>query len=431
VLVRVERDRAFADLLLHAELRRADLDRRDRALATELTYGTLRLRGRIDFVLQHVLDRDLAKTDVRVRNLLRLGAYQILFSSGIRDAAAVSESVEMAKTGGLNRAAGLVNAVLRDVARRADSIRFPDLEEDPVAYLMHWASLPRWIAERWTDVFGRNEAAALAEASLGAPPRSVRVAASADVDAIALRLGGERCRFAPRGITGCHVDPVRDEGFERGEFVVQDEAAQLVPLLLGVAPGETVVDTCAAPGAKAMQVAEMVGPDGEVIALDVHPNRLSLVWREARRMGFANIRALERDSAQGFDLRGRQRFPRILVDAPCSGLGVLRRNPDARWRLSPEDLPRLVDLQLGLLRSAARYLDSGGALVYSVCSLDPEETEGVVTRFCEAEPDLRRDDPRPFLPEPARVLVDDRDALRTVPHRDGCDGFFAVRIVRP
>jgi 16S rRNA (cytosine967-C5)-methyltransferase len=430
VLVRVERDQAYADLALHAALRRANLERRDRALATELAYGTLRLRGRVDFVLQHVLDRDLTKTDLRLRNLLRLGTYQILFSAGIRNAAAVSESVELAKKVGLARAAGLVNAVLRQVAGKAPAIRFPSLEEDPLGYLTNWGSLPRWIAERWLETLGPLEAAALAEASLAPPPRTVRVVARASLEDAARRLGGRRCRYAARGLTELKVDPVHDPGFERGELAVQDEASQLVPLLLGAKPGDTVVDCCAAPGAKSCQIAELVGPSGEVIALDVRPNRLALVRREARRLGLANVRVLERDAIQGFDLRGLQRFSRILVDAPCTGLGVLRRNPDARWRLGPEEIPRLVERQLALLRSAARYLDTGGALVYSVCSVDPDETEGVVAKLLEAEPGLACDDPRPHLPEPARALVDGAGALRTLPHRHGCDGFYAVRLVR-
>jgi 16S rRNA (cytosine967-C5)-methyltransferase len=426
----VERDRAYADLALHAALRRSDLDRRDRALATELTYGSLRMRGRIDYMLQHVLDRDLEKVDLRVRNLLRLGCHQLLFCTGIRDAAAVSESVELAKSAGLGHAAGFVNAVLRQVSKKAESARFPDLEEDPVEYLMHWGSLPRWMAERWLQGFGGLEAAQLAEASLRSPPRTIRVSESADFDRVAKRLRGRPCRFAPRGLTQLRSDPVQDSGFRRGEFSVQDEASQLVPFLLGAESGDTVVDCCAAPGSKALQLAEQVGSTGEVIALDLHANRLGLIRRDARRLELSNLRVLQRDATQNFDLRGAQRFRRMLIDAPCSGVGVLRRNPDARWRLAPEDVTRLAELQLALLRSAVRYLDDEGVVVYSVCSVDPAETVGVVKTFLESEPALRQDDAAPWLPEPARELVDEEGALRCFPHHHGCDGFFAVRLVR-
>jgi 16S rRNA (cytosine967-C5)-methyltransferase len=431
VLCRVERDAAYADLALHALLREADLSRRDRAFATELAYGTLRLRGRIDAVLAQVLDRDLARLELGLRNLLRLGAYQILFLDGTRDAAAVSEAVSLARDAGFEEASRLVNAVLRQVTSRGRAVRFPSLDEDPVAHLTEAGSLPRWIAERWLDDLGPLEAAALAEASMRPPPRTVRACRGADPDALLRRLGGRRCAYAPRGLTALPADPVRDPGFERGEFVVQDEASQLVPLLLGAEEGDSVVDCCAAPGVKTVQLAEQVGPGGEVIALELHARRLGLIRRNVQRLGLGNVRGLERDVAKGFDLRGRQSFRRILVDAPCSGLGVLRRNPDARWRLEPEDLPRLAEQQGALLASAARYVEQpGGVLVYSVCSVDSEETSGVLRRFLETHPDFRVDDPGPVLPPAAGELVDAQGALRTFPHRHGCDAFFAVRLVR-
>jgi 16S rRNA (cytosine967-C5)-methyltransferase len=432
VLMRVERDRAFADLALHAALRNSELERRERALATELSYGTLRLRGRIDAVLRQCLDRDLAKLEPGVRNLLRLGTYQILCLSRIRNAAAVSETVELAKVKGLGRAAGLLNAVLRKVARRveANALAFPDPEQDPQDYLRDWGSLPAWLAERWLEQVGLKEAAALAEACTKAPPRTIRVSAHADREVVAERLRGRVCRFAPRGVTGMRVDPTLDPGFLQGEFTVQDEASQLIPLVLGVEPGDTVVDCCAAPGTKAVQLAEQVGPKGEVIALELHETRLGLIGRAARRLGLANLRILQRDAAKGFDLRGMLYFKRILVDAPCSGLGTLRRNPDARWRLKPEEIGRWAERGLAILTSAARYVEEDGVLVYSVCTHTPEETVTLITRFLETHPQFRLGDPRPHLPPAAAKLVDSEGALRTFPHRHGCDGFYAVRLVR-
>ena len=429
VLVRVDRDSAYADLALHAALREIDLGRRDRAFATELCYGGLRLRGRLDAALEKVLDRPLEHIELPLLNLLRLGAYQILFLGGVRSAAAVSESVELAKAAGLRRADGFVNAVLRSLVREADSISFPSLDEDPVGYLVQWGSLPEWLAERWLDQFGASEAAALAEACTKPPPRTIRVSEWADLEGVAKRLGGRRCRYAPRGLTGLRTDPVRDPGFERGEFSVQDEAAQLVPLLLGAGEGETVVDCCAAPGGKALQLAELVGAKGEVVALDSNPSRLGLIHRAAARLGLRNVRALERDASEGFDLRGQQHFKRILVDAPCSGLGVLRRNPDARWRIPGEDVVHSAGTQLAILSSAARYVEREGILVYSVCTTSPEETTGVISRFLELHPDFRVDDSRPELPPAAAELIDAEGVLRTFPHKHGCDAFYAVRLV--
>ena len=430
VLMRVERDRAFSDLALHTTLAALQLPRRERALATELCYGSLRLRGRLDSALAQVLDRPLEQVDLPVRNLLRLGAYQVLFLERVPPEVAVSESVELAKQIGAGSAAGFVNAVLRQLSRRREGLVFPDRDEDPLGYLVKWGSLPEWLAERWLDQLGSVEAAAMAEASTRPPPRSVRVLASADLDKLARQLKGRACRFAPRGLTRLGVDPVRQGGFRRGEFIVQDEAAQLVPLLLGAMPGDSVVDCCAAPGAKSVQLAEIVGPGGEVIALDSNRSRLRLIHANAERLGVRNLRILARDVTEGFDLSGKQRFPGILVDAPCSGLGVLRRNPDARWRVSRDDIPRSAERQLRILASASRYVGDGGALVYSVCTVTPEETTGVIFRFLAEHKDFRIDDPRPVLPEPAAELIDDSGALVTWPHRHDCDAFWAVRLVR-
>jgi 16S rRNA (cytosine967-C5)-methyltransferase len=432
VLERVERDRAFADLALHAELRARELARRDRAFATELVYGTLRLRGRIDAALEQVLERPLRKLEPPLRQLVRLGAYQLLCLPGARAAAAVDESVKLAKGGDLARASGLVNAVLRRLARAIESgeLRFPALADDPLGHLCQWLSLPAWLAERWLAELGPGAAAALAETCLGPPPRTVRVAAHADRDALAAQLRGQPTRFAPRGITGLARDPVREPAFERGELSVQDEASQLVPLLLGVPEGGVAVDCCAAPGAKTAQLAELVGPRGEVIALELHASRLSLIHRTLERTGLRNVRVLQRDVRQGFDLQGRLQYDHLLVDAPCTGLGTLRRNPDARWRLAPGDVERAAETQLAILASVARYTGPGGVVVYSVCTHTPEETSQVVERFLAQHPDFRLDDPRRVLPPAAEKLVDSDLALRTWPHLHGCDGFFAVRLVK-
>ncbi len=432
VLERVERDRAFADLALHAALRDSTLGRRDRALATELCYGTLRLRGRLDAALAMSVDRSLGRVEPRVLSLLRLGAYQILQLRGPRNASAVDESVKLARSRGLERAAGFVNAVLRALARRAEAgdLAYPDPSLDPAGYLRDWGSLPEWLADRWLSQFGLAEATALAEACTRPPPRCVRVSPGVDRDEVVRRLGGRPGRYAPAAVTALARDPVGDPGFAAGELTVQDEASQLVPLLLGAEPGDTVVDCCAAPGTKAVQLAQQVGPKGEVIALELRARRLPLIYRAASRLRLENLRVLQRDAAKGFDLQGRMRFARILVDAPCSGLGTLRRNPDARWHLAPEEVPRAAERSLALLVSCARYVESGGALVYSVCTFTPEETSGVVGRFLERHADFKQEDARDHLPKGAGELVDRTGALATFPHRHGCDGFFAVRLTR-
>jgi len=434
VLERVERARAFADLALQAAFARSELGARDRAFATELVYGTLRWRGRLDFVLGRVLDRELGALEPGVLTLLRLGAYQILFCDSVPASAAVDQTVRSARALGAERATGLMNAVLRRLAQQAPAIALPALADEPQAHLEHALGLPGWIAARWLAELGPVEAAALAEASNAAPPvtaraNRTRISREALLARVIERFPDARaCTYAPGGVVLGHGGaPASDPSFVEGLFSVQDEASQLVVELLAPRAGERILDTCAAPGTKATAIAERVGPSGLVVALDRSAQRLALVGRSARRLGLDNVTALARDATQPLaDLPGAP-FDRILVDAPCSGLGTLRRNPDARWRVSAGDPAQLAVTQAALLASARSVLKPGGTLVYSTCTLTREENDEVIGTFLAREPGLRRAGAS-MLPETLRPLLDAEGALRTWPHRHGMDGFIAVRM---
>jgi 16S rRNA (cytosine967-C5)-methyltransferase len=437
VLSRVEGTGAFADLALRGALGRCGLGPSDRALVTELVYGTLRWRGRLDHLLRAVLDHELEGLEPRVATLLRLGAYQIVFADRIPKSAAVDQTVRCARATGADRAAGLVNAVLRRLAGCAGEIPLPRLEEDPAGHLVHALSMPPWVAERLLARFGADEAAQLAEASNAVPPLTLRTSlhrGSRDALLAELRArfpSAEPCRFAPLGIRLAHGgDPGRDPGFLEGRFTLQDEASQLVVELLAPRPGERVLDACAAPGTKATAVAERVGGAGRVLAVDRNPARLKLVGRDARRLGLGNLGTAEADLTRPLPaVVPRDGFDRVLVDAPCSGLGTLRRNPDLRWRLGPEDPARLASTQRAILAHAALALRPGGVLVYSTCTFLPEENESVVDDFLTDAPDFRRAPP-PELPEGLRALLDEAGDLRTLPHRHDADGFYAARLER-
>ena len=437
MLLRVERTRAYADLALHAALSQSSLVGADRALVTELVYGTLRWRGRLDFLLAKVLDRELEKLEPTVVAALRLGAYQIVFSERIPASAAVDESVRCVHALGAERAGGLVNAVLRRFASEFQRIPLPTLEEDPLAHLTHALSLPGWVAEALLEQFGAEEAAAIGKALTDVPPRTVRanpLRGSRDALLADLRErfpNAEACRLAPLGIQlGRRGDPGRDPAFLDGRCTVQDEAAQLVVELLAPEPGERVLDACAAPGAKATAIAERIGVDGQVLALDRHARRLGLLRRDARRLGLENVTTQVRDASASLDdLVAERGFDRVLVDAPCSGLGVLRRNPDARWRVLPGDVAKLARTQRAILSQAASCLRPGGTLVYSTCTLLREENEAVIESFLSERPEFRLV-PAAELPGVVQPVVTPEGFLRCLPNRHDTDGFFAARLER-
>jgi len=444
VLERVERSGAFADLALHAALHRSGLRAPDRGFVTDLVYGTLRWRGRLDYLLGFVLDRDWGSLEPRVATLLRVGAYQIALAERVPVSAAVDQSVRCAHALGIERAAGLVNAALRRLAREIGSIPFPPLSTDPVGHLTHALSLPAWIAERWVRQLGAEEAAALAAASNRAAPLTVRVNPQRAepqrlLEELHSRFPEARpCPYAPLGLRlGPHGRPGEDPAFLDGRFTVQDEASQLVVELLEPRPGEHILDLCAAPGTKTTALAERVGPGGCVVAVDRNRRRLALVGRACQRLGLENVRLQLLDATRPLPALPGAPFDRILVDAPCSGLGTLRRNPDARWRIRPEDPARLAEIQRALLRRALDCLRPGGTLVYSTCTLLSEENEAVVGALRTA---LQAEGSRPLLPAPRPPWLDrlqegaegttrGEDFLRTWPHRHDMDGFFAARLV--
>ena len=445
VLERVERVGAYADVALHHTLAQSNMASADRRLATDLVYGTLRWRGRIDYLLGDALDRKLDSIEPLVLTTLRMGAYQIHYSDRIPDTAAVDEAVRCARALGAERATGLVNATLRRVAREREKIVFPDWKQDPLGHLEHALSLPRWIAERWLEDHG-DAAPALAEACNRPPPHTIR--ANLQRGTRDQLLGQIRenfpdalpCTLASRGIVlGRSGDAGRDSRFREGLYTVQDEASQAVVDLLDVAPHHRVLDLCAAPGTKTTAIAEQLSDQGSVLALDRHRGRLGLVAQSARRLGLRGISTLTRDATRSLDdlplaagestPTGGAQFHRVLVDAPCSGLGALRRNPDARWRLRASDPLRLGAIQSSLLERAAQVVSPGGSLVYSTCTVLREENELIVDRFLETHSNFQLVDPKTLPPTLASVL-DERGLMRCHPHINDSDGFFAARLER-
>ena len=445
VLERVERSQAYADIALHHALSRSPLSGVDRALTTELVYGTLRWRGRLDYFLSQMLNQELATLDPLLATILRLGAYQLLFSDRIPASAAVDQAVRCTRAVGNTRATGLVNAVLRRLSREWQTIVPPRLEDDPIAHLVHALSMPEWMAKRLLDIYGAEGAAAFARACNQPPQITVRANRTRiDRDTLlkTLQETAPKARagqYAPDAIQLGHIgDLGRDPAFRQGLYSVQDEASQLVIEMLDPQPGEFILDTCAAPGSKTTGIGERMEGRGSVLGLDRNAQRLKLLEQTIRRLELSGIHTLKRDATLPLtDLKipGREdnqdlpRFDRILVDAPCSGLGSLRRNPDARWRVREADPGRLAEVQQALLIRAAAVLRRGGTLVYSTCTILPEENEDQVSRFLEQNPNFRQL-PASELPVGLASVVDAKGSLRLTPHEHGTDGFFAARLER-
>jgi len=433
VLDRVETVGAYANLSLRAAFQNQALSTADRAFATELVYGTLRQRGKLDFLLAQFIDRPFDELEPIVRNALRLGAHQIVHVDRVPPEVAVDETVRCIKQAGAPRASGLVNAVLRRMVREWQAHQPPTLEEDPVGHLVHACSVPEWLAQRWIAELGPEEAGALARADTLRPPQTIRVNPRKNsreelLTELTPRFpAAKACTFAPWGINlGDKGSPSSDPAFLEGRFTLQDEASQLVVSLLDPKPGELILDACAAPGTKTTAIAELVADTGETLALDRNASRLRLVERDARRLGLTKVLCRPFDATTPLTDLVAPMPDRILVDAPCSGLGTLRRHPDARWRIKPGDPARLAKLQLAILRSMAKTLRPGGTLVYSTCTTTAEENEQVVRRFLEETPEFAIV-PREELPALLHPLADNSGFVHTYPHKHGCDGFFAVR----
>ncbi|HYR09602.1 MAG TPA: transcription antitermination factor NusB [Longimicrobium sp.] len=399
------------------------MEPRERAWTQELVYGTFRLRGRIDHVLNGFARDGIESLDPDVLDVLRLGAYQLLEMGSVPPYAAVSQSVELVRMAGQPRAAGLVNGILQNMQRRPN-FRFPDFDADPTANLETWGSHPRWLVERWIGRWGAEDARALVEADNLRPELYIRPLGVSIEDARA-RLGeaeiaSETVGFAPDSL---RILPpaTAAQALAAVPAVVQDPAAALVVRYADVPQGADVIDLCAAPGGKALGLAERAG---RVAAADLSARRMRRVRENAVRVGWG-----ERVGTVVADGRHPpfRAVDAVLLDAPCTGTGTFRRHPDGRWRVSPDDLNALTRLQDELLAAAAGLVRPGGLLVYSTCSLEPEENELRIERFLAGRPGWALEPPAGAVDA---SLLDGAGRLCVLPQRQGVDGAFAARLRR-
>ncbi len=432
ILLEVDQQGAYADALLGSRI--PALEAADRRLATRLVLGTLAWRARLDFELERLTGRDLGKIQPAAVEIMRVGIFQLRFLDRIPKHAAVSTSVELAKqTAEAKVAAGFVNAVLRRAAR--ETIALPDRKSDEIGYLAVAYSHPRWLVERMVDWYGREGAESAMAANNEAAPNAIRLnLARATRGEIAARLAADGMEIDREGrfpetaiLAGA---PRFDcDSYRHGLFQPQSEASQMIARMLAPREGATALDLAAAPGGKTTHLAELVGASGRVIGLDVNFGGLRKARALAARLGHRNVAFVRADAAAAVPMRS-QCAGAVLLDAPCTGLGTLREHPEIRWRVGPADPARMSQLQARMLANAAALVRPGGALVYSVCSIAPEEGERVVGEFLLNRTEFSLAPPPPEIAAALTDLIDADGFMRTRPDRGSLDGFFAARIVR-
>jgi 16S rRNA (cytosine967-C5)-methyltransferase len=431
-------NRTLDNILDEVLSRHVLFSKKDRALLQAVVYGVLRWRAKLDWIIAHFSATRLDRIDPKVMNILRLGLFQIIFLDRIPVSAAVNTSVEMAKSVAEPYVVRFVNGLLRNAARKYQQVSYPDPNKDPVCALAVQKSFPDWLVKRWLNLFGLEDTRLLCDAVNTIPPLTVRCnTLKADRKTLLKCIGKdveqvEYTTYSPDGLF--FSNPKRFipkiKAFEDGMFQVQDEAAQLVTFLLHPRPGDTVLDACAGLGGKTGHIAQMMKNRGKLIAMDNNEGKLLRLMPEMHRLGISLVTTRIHDLNAPPDCKSMGKFDRILLDAPCSGLGVLRRNPDAKWRTKEQDLVQQSKRQAIFLGNLAHLVKPDGILVYCVCSTEPEENESVVKGFLNTHRNFAIENNPAGLPDKARALLTDHGYLKTFPHFHSMDGFFAVCMKR-
>ena len=418
----------FADPLLD-EARR-DFNGRDSAFIHELVMGVLRNRSLLDWTLDRFSEKPVSRTDAWTRNILRLGVYQLIHLDRVPASAAVNTAAELAKEHG--KKSGYVNGLLRTIDRNKASLPLP-ATDNPLSRLSTIYSHPAWLVRRWLDRFGLSRAEDMLRNNNRHAPLTIRTnTQKGKREELLGLLEAQGVQARPTQYSPEAIEIIASPSFATlpvyrdGWFMVQDEAAQLVAMILDPKKGEEVLDACAAPGGKATHIAELMGNEGRVVALESDKKRIARIRENSERLGLTNVVPFLGDAA----VFKEGSYNKVLIDAPCSGLGVLRRHPDGRWTKTEEDLVERAKLQKKILENCAKLVKTGGVLVYATCSTEPEENEAVVRWFLDRNNAFTLGDPRPFLPHPAAHLVGGDLLFRTSPTEPSLDGFFAARIIK-
>jgi len=429
VLSRIERTDSYLDKVLDFELRNSDLSKVDKAFLTELVNGTIRWKLKMDYVVTQFYKGDYSKLDINIKNAIRLALYQLMFLQVIPQSAAVNEAVKFVKKYRGQPAANAVNAVLRTAIRKINFIEYPSVDDDAVKALATIHSFPPWLVRRFIDRFGIYEAEQLLVALNDRPCLSLRVNTNrilTDELAAQLRCHGIQVSYGKYIPNFLYVEGLsrigEDESYKAGLFTIQDESAGTVSVLLNPKRGERILDLCAAPGGKATHILELTNGDVDLIAVEKYDHRAFLVHDAFNRLGYTGAKVI---TANGLNYTNPLFFDKILVDAPCTGLGAIRKKPDSKWKREPEDIASLTEIQSGLLENASKLLKQSGAIVYSTCTIEAKENQGIVQSFLEKHPEFVIDPADSFV---NKVLVGKEGFIEIFPHRHDMDGCFAARL---
>lgn len=429
ILNRVDRTDAYLDKLLEIEIKNSELSGPDKSLLFEIVHGVMRWLGRIDWILNGFYKGQFSKCIPNVKNALRVALYQILFLDKVPDYAAVNEAVEFVKKLQGQKSADLTNAVLRSIIRSKNAINYPNSEEDVVNYFSAYYSHPSWLVKRWVARYGREFTEQLLISNNNKPYLAIRVNnIKTNIEELKTLLNKVDLKFSQGKYNDeflrlQNLTNITDwEYFTKGYFSVQDESTGIPCKLLDVKSGMRVLDLCSAPGGKTAFLADMMNNEGEIIAIDRYESRLKILSKNLDRLGVKNVQTIVVE-AEAYETE--QLFDRVLIDAPCSGLGTLTKKPDIKWKRDLGDIRKIVNIQYDLLKKGGSLLKPGGILVYSTCTIEPEENFEIVKKFLDEEPGFKLLNAKDFINE---ELTDSNGCVQTYPNVHQIDGSFAAKL---
>lgn len=434
IVYRVLREGAYSNIALRQGLDESGLGRLDKALITEIVNGTLRNLTRIDWVKSQFIKKN--KIEPWIEDIIRCGIYQLLFLDRVPDSAVCNESSELARNHGHEGTVKFVNGVLRNISRNKEKLEYPDKDKDAVKYLSVFYSHPEWIVEKWMKDYGRRFTEELLKANNETPAFTIRcnrLKTSKQILMTMLSEEGIDCSdgsFNPEAIYIRGTSAIEEKtSFKKGYYQVQDESSMLVAHIMDPKPGEIILDMCSAPGGKTAHIAELMGNQGEIVARDIHKHKLKLVEENCSRLG-VNIVRTELYNGMLLDEGSIGKFDKVLLDAPCSGLGVMRRKPDIRWKKEPANYSELAKLQRNMLELASKYVKPGGTVIYSTCTINKTENIEVVKDFLYDNQQFQISSITGQIPEELACESTNTGYLELFPNTHGTDGFFIARMKR-